>query len=430
MMLTICSGLLLYAIVVCLSMKIVARPLQRDFHQLSQKADRNQDNFLPPAAVILCVRGADPTLKFCLDGLLNQAYPDLEIHIVLDSDTDPAAEVVRSAISLDTDSAVKLHVLHSPGSQRGLKVSAILQALKTIPDRFRVIAFLDADTEPHPNWLRDLVRPLHAASVGATSGVRWFRPATRNSGSLIRAKWNLYAVALMRYFNILWGGSFAIRRDILEQSQLLERWSETICEDTCVGDTLARAGYGIQLVPEVSMVNQESTTIPGCLRFMSRQLVFTRLHSQNWVPILLLGMSLSLVSLLVPTSVVVTMMQGDWIACLISSGAMVVMLVGITHFEQQVAALTPPPTRYPGDETGEQSTKGLAAKLRKVSGNYVCQMSCVVMSGIAFARAAFTRQLEWRGITYSVRHSQVTLVKYTPFIPATDAETKLESLSI
>ena len=170
--------------------------------------------------------------------------------------------------------------------------------------------------------------------------------------------------------------------------------------------------------------------MPGCLRFMSRQLVFTRLHSRNWFPILLLGMSVSVVSLLVPAAAVVTMVQGDWIPCLISGGAMVVLLVGITHFEKQVAALTPLPTRSSDDETGKQSTEGLAANLRKVSGNYLCQMSCVVMSGIAFCRAAFTRQLEWRGITYSVRHSRVTLVKYTPFVPTADAETKLESLSI
>ena len=436
MMLIISCCLLAYAVVVCLSLFVISLPLRRDFLQrLERPAVPDAD--LPSAAVILCVRGADPTLKACLRGLLQQDYPDLEIHIVLDSDCDPGAEFVRDALT-DVDGTVaRVHILKSPDSRRGLKVSAILQALKTLDARIRVIAFLDADADPHQNWLRDLVQPLSATSIGATSGVRWFNPDVRNPGSLVRAKWNLYAVSLMRYFNIAWGGSFAIRRDVLEQSTLLEQWSETICEDTCVGDALARSGYKVQLVPEVSMVNRETTTLGGCLQFMSRQLVFTRLHSRNWLPILLIGLSVSLVSLLVPILIAMTFAQGDSAACLVASGTVVVLLIGITRFERQVAALMPSADHslsdcMPGSKTADQSGTGLLFKKNRAAfGNYACQMECVVISGVAFVIAASTRQLKWRGITYNVRRSRVTLVRYTPYVPvAVEAETGLRGISI
>lgn len=270
--------LLLSTFLFCIVLKVVAQPLFRDFKSVEHERSRYLDQ-LPPAAVILCMRGADPTLPSCLRGLLNQGYHDYEIHIVLDSASDPAANLVTSIVN--GNEKVTIHVLREPDMRRGLKVSAILQALNSISNRIGAVAFLDADAEPDPFWLRNLVAPLSNPGVGATSGLRWFAPDARNAGSLIRAKWNLYALILMRRCNIAWGGSLAIRRDVLNSSALQRKWAETVCEDTCVGDTLAEADLSVQLVPQVAMINREHTTMIGCWRFMVRQLVFTRLHSKN-----------------------------------------------------------------------------------------------------------------------------------------------------
>lgn len=428
-MLTLISCLLLlWALVTCVSMLVISRPLLQDYRGRSVEFQKGETQS-PPSAVILCVRGADPTLAACLDGLLSQDHPDMEIHIVLDCATDPAGDTVREAIRRSGVDNVKVHVLKSPDMRRGLKVSAILQALDFIPERIRAIAFLDADTQPHAEWLSDLVGPLREPGTGATSGVRWFDPVTRNPGSLIRAKWNLYAVSLMRFFNIAWGGSFAIRRDVLEQSGLLDRWATTLCEDTCVGDTLAKAGYQVRLVPEVSMVNNEATTIAGCLRFISRQLVFTRLHSRNWLPILLLGLSVSAVSLAVPVYLCLCMLLSNATASVVALFATVVLVVGFKRFENQLSLLTS--FRKDNFENSPNATNRIGlTNIQAAFGNYLCQMACVSVSGIAFLIAACTRRVEWRGIVYQVRRSNVTLVKYTPFVPIAEAETSLRGISI
>ena len=405
---------------------VVSRRLFQDF-QATSSEELPPNGIRPPAAVILCIRGADPTLGACLDGILTQEYPDFEVHVVLDSRSDPAADVVRDAIRETAGLNARVHILEDPDARRGLKVSAILQALNLIPERFQMIAFLDADAEPHPNWLRDLVLPLQSPGTGATSGVRWFEPSTENMGSLIRAKWNLYAVALMRHFNIAWGGSFAIRRDVLERTDLLNRWLKTLCEDTCLGDTLTEAGYQVRMVPEVSMINRESTTIAGCHRFITRQLVLTRLHSKSWIPILLFGLALSIVSLLIPLHIAVTLLQGDVAACLVASGTLVAFAFSVTLFENRTSELV----GKHGCQATNSHRQHWTWSVKPALANYICQMVCALVSGAAFVSATFARRLEWRGIVYRVKRSQVTLVKYTPFVPAVaDADSSLRDVSI
>ena len=413
------------AVLTCVLIVVISRQLIHDFRQVPP-VPLQSDAELPPAAVILCVRGADPTLSSCLNGLMSQQYPDFEVHIVLDNDLDPAADVVRQIIKQSTGLNVEVHILETPDPARGLKVSAILQALEAIPKRFRMIAFLDADTAPYPFWLRDLVQPLQSPEVGATSGIRWFVPEVSNLGSLIRAKWNLYAVALMRNFNIAWGGSFAIRRDIIERSNLLNRWSETLCEDTCIGDTLADAGYQVRLVPEASMINGESTTIAGCHRFITRQLIFTRLYSRGWTPILLFGLGLSVISILIPFHLVLTLLNSDLTAFAVTAATMSSFIVGISLLENRIARLAAVHGQH-GEAIRIASPTGVVGAVFR---NYICQMACVCVSGAAFVNAAFARRLEWRGIVYRLRRSRVTLVQYQPFVPVVETDSKLRGISI
>src|SRR6478609_7234314 len=54
---------------------------------------------LPRAAVLLSVRGADPSLPQCLAGLLDQDYPGYAVRITVDSEEDPAYDLVCAAVA-------------------------------------------------------------------------------------------------------------------------------------------------------------------------------------------------------------------------------------------------------------------------------------------------------------------------------------------
>jgi cellulose synthase/poly-beta-1,6-N-acetylglucosamine synthase-like glycosyltransferase len=57
------------------------------------------DAELPSVAVIVPLRGADPSLAACLRGVLRQDYPRYRVRIMIDSPSDPAWGVVPRILS-------------------------------------------------------------------------------------------------------------------------------------------------------------------------------------------------------------------------------------------------------------------------------------------------------------------------------------------
>jgi hypothetical protein len=173
------------------------------------------------------------------------------------------------------------------------------------------------------------------------------------------------------------------------------------------------------------MINRESTSILGSHRFIARQLVFTRLHSRHWLWILLFGLSLSVISVLIPSTLVASVIDGDVLAAMASGTLAVVWTVAVTVLENRIARL------FQGaQQTFYSQDRQLLPRLAAVFTNYGCQILSVLVSGIAFVSASSTRRLEWRGISYRIRRSQVTLVRYQPFAPAHDADSALHEMSI
>src|SRR5205085_10102974 len=60
---------------------------------------KQETDFAPRAAVILSLRGGDPSLTPCLERLLEQDYPDYSIWIVIDNRDDPAWALVDDVIA-------------------------------------------------------------------------------------------------------------------------------------------------------------------------------------------------------------------------------------------------------------------------------------------------------------------------------------------
>jgi cellulose synthase/poly-beta-1,6-N-acetylglucosamine synthase-like glycosyltransferase len=143
---------------------------------------------LPSAVVILPLRGADPSLRDCLCGLLAQDYPRYSIRIIIDSPDDPAWDLAREVLSEGhrRDVDVRLSGLERPCDTCSLKISAQLQAVAELDDSVEVVALIDADAVPPRDWLRTLVTPLADPRVGAVSGMRWYAPERPTWGALVR----------------------------------------------------------------------------------------------------------------------------------------------------------------------------------------------------------------------------------------------------
>lgn len=240
---------------------------------------------LPKTAIILCLRGADPYLARCLRSLFNQNYPHYDIKLIVDSEEDPAWNIATKTIAEEKASNVDIQYLRQRRKNCTLKCSSLVQALSELDKTYKVIALVDADTVVHSNWLRELVSPLSDPKVGATTGNRWYLPTGKYWGTLVRYIWNTSAVVQMFLYRIPWGGSLAIKTEVIQKTKLLEKWKYSYSDDTMISRVMLKHGYRVKFIPSLLIVNREETNLPRLFPWMRRQLFSSRLYHPLWLAV-------------------------------------------------------------------------------------------------------------------------------------------------
>jgi len=170
----------------------------------TQQQQPTDSDYTPPATVILSLRGNDPFLTRCLDGLLNQDYPQYNVKIIVDHISDPALSFVNRYLQIHTHPHCQVSIRKHHTGACGLKNASLVQAMNELDEAVEVVAWLDADVVPHQSWLRELVAPLQDSKVGVTSGIRWYAPPDINAGTMARHAWNAAAVIQMLSLKIAW----------------------------------------------------------------------------------------------------------------------------------------------------------------------------------------------------------------------------------
>ena len=72
------------------------------------------DGGYPKAAIILSLRGPDPYLDGTLEALKKLDYPDYQIHLVVDSETDPVWADIKRGILQSPNDNIEVKVLKNP----------------------------------------------------------------------------------------------------------------------------------------------------------------------------------------------------------------------------------------------------------------------------------------------------------------------------
>jgi hypothetical protein len=375
----------------------------RPLHRVSEST---RGGILPRTTVLLCVRGADPSLISCLNGLLNQDYPSYEIKIIVDSADDPAWNIISPVLARIATPKARVCVLTDRHETCSLKVSALLQAIRELDASTEAVALIDADVIPYRHWLRDLVQPLSDPGVGATSGVRWYMPHGKSSwGTAIRSLWNAVAFTQMVSLRIPWAGSMAFRADLFRKSKLLEQWARSFVEDTSTHRVLRSLGLRLCYVWAVTMVNHEAIDLKGCFRFIRRQLFNARLHHESWPHIVAISFGTPLA---LAGAVVVALSHGAYGLAAAVGIVVAVYSLAITTALSWADRLINRLAQKRGDAFYSYSWRAFLAALP----TQAFHLAAVVSAG-------FIRKVEWRGITYQVKGSgQVRLLEYRPYRPA------------
>ena len=366
----------------------------------------------PSAEVVLCLRGADPSLANALAALGAQHYPgQWRLLVVVDSLEDPSwvvAEQVLGGLEASGQAGwqeARMIPLAGRPATGSLKSASLRQAMGALHARTELVALVDADAVVAPGWLAALGAGCGQGGVGAVSGNRWYRPVRGSGAGMVRAIWNGGALVLMTLLGIPWGGSLAVRRELIEPSGWRDRLATSLCEDTALPGALARVGFAYQFRPElIALDGDDSIGWLAVTRWIARQLLTARLHHRAWPLVALHGLGSLALLLACLGGALMLWLQGSPLTAsgLLAALALyelgcVLLLVWIERLAARaLEALGPglPPT-------------GWAALGRWLGWLPLAQL----VYGIATVMAVVARRVEWRGVVYRVRPGGVVAME-------------------
>ena len=228
---------------------------------------------LPPATVIVPVKGEDDGLRENLAALASQDYPDYELVVVAHSADDIPPGVLPA----------KVHIVlaHGEDPDTGEKVQNLKAAVLAARKRSRIYAFADSDGRVTPQWLRSLAAPLAEQGVGASTGYRWYAPAPPTFWTLMRSGWDAVALSRLGPGNcgFAWGGAMAIRREQFHDLDIRGRWKNTVSDDYALSAGVRGAGLAIAFAPGAMVPCLERISGRKVLGWMRRQMTITRVYN-------------------------------------------------------------------------------------------------------------------------------------------------------
>lgn len=239
-----------------------------------------------PASVIIPAWNGRDYLPACLEALLAQDYPDLEIIVVDNASTDGSADLVAETFSEIHLIRNKRNLGFAGGCNAGLKAA-----------RDDLLILLNQDTQVHPGWLQALSYALEGSKIGV-AGCKILYPdgeTMQHAGG-----WLEWPLGIAHHYGqgepdagewdapkpveFVTGAAMAFRREVLERVGFLDEgfWPGYF-EDIDFCFRARRAGYEVLYAPEAKLSHAESTSISeqahisefyqrGRLRFLLKHL--------------------------------------------------------------------------------------------------------------------------------------------------------------
>lgn len=378
-----------------------ARFLSRRFRQHEPPAH------LPPVRLIIPCRGVDPEMGDNMRALAALDYPDLELCFVVESLGDPAVAPIEAA--RQTCRHRVRFVEAGLAADCGQKVHNLIQATRLPREDREILAFVDSDARPRAGWLRALVSRLASGKAALATGYRWYDPARGDLPSRTLSALNNTVLGVLgtHRFNLVWGGSWAIRCETFERLGFPDAWHGSLSDDLIVSRRVRQAGLKIAFEPHALVASPAQFTWGGTLEFARRQ--FLVVH--NYVPrfwwlafaggCVALGTFWTLVGgAVLPPGGVPRWLPG--------SAALLVYLLGVARWRIALGAVA---HYFPGQ----------ADRFRAVARwNSWGWPLVALLTWLLIASAAIGRQITWRGITYSMDGPNQTRILARPRAEAND----------
>ncbi|MDB5387146.1 MAG: Ceramide glucosyltransferase [Planctomycetaceae bacterium] len=230
-------------------------------------------------ALLSPCKGMDLELEQNLRNLLVQDYLNYEVLFIVETEDDPAFPIIQR-LAAQSQVSVRI-IVAGMAQQSGQKIHNLTVAAGHISPDVKILAFVDSDICPAPDWLGRMVARLYRPVPGAVTGYRWYVPATVSLANCLLCSINASIAALLGAGSqhIVWGGSWAMRRDEFETVKIKESWQYTLSDDLVATQALHAAELTIHYEPACMAASPMDYSLRGMLSFLRRQHLIGRIYA-------------------------------------------------------------------------------------------------------------------------------------------------------
>jgi O-antigen biosynthesis protein len=231
----------------------------------------------PSITVAVCSHNGAATLRECLKGVLAQRYDDYEVIVVSDGSTDATASVAAEHAGV--------RVIETP--PRGL-AAARNRAMSAA--RGEIIAYIDDDASPDPDWLSHLVNAFATGPWAAAGGPNVPPPG---SGAVAQCVANApggptHVLVSDAEAEHVPGCNMAIRTDALKAIGGFDEQFHAAGDDVDVCWRLMDSGQRIGFVPGAVVYHHRRSSVLGYLRqqrsYGKAEALLERKHPDKYGP--------------------------------------------------------------------------------------------------------------------------------------------------
>jgi ceramide glucosyltransferase len=326
--------------------------------------------------ILLPIKGISADQKTILESLLQQNYPSYGVTFIVESQEDPAAELLTKLCLSHSHARIVVSELATGCAQKNQNLIA---GLKVLRPETEIVVFCDSSNLADPGWLSRFTAPIRRGECQVLTTFRAFRPEPPTIGGVSQAIYAALVLTLTLVSPKPWGGGTAIRRNILDRLNVVETWSHTVVDDLVLGNLLAGIGVKVYMDPGSIMTSPvKNQTISGFLAYLDRQILFPKFTNPGiWLATLIIHMNLTIATI---------------VAILIS----IFYLCGVVDSSAGLPSLF---------FLGSLVIIGLL--LREINAFYISIwnwltgfLPCVLLAAFVLARSIFRNYIDWHGRRY------------------------------
>ncbi|MGA3032412.1 MAG: glycosyltransferase [Terracidiphilus sp.] len=221
------------------------------FKRRGRSAAASQPAAFPPASLLKPLHGAEPGLEQYLESFFSLDYPNFEILFCARTGDDAGLRIAREVAAMHPKIPVRFLVSGQPPWPNARCYSLSVMAPEAAHD---ILVITDSDVRVRRDFLRQVVPPLIADGVGASTCVyrgdatgRGFWALMEGLGMSVEMTAGVLVADLLEGMRFTLGPCMIVRKDALEAIGGFGRLGDYYADDFMLGNLVAASGRTVAL---------------------------------------------------------------------------------------------------------------------------------------------------------------------------------------